>query len=74
MIREVGSLGKLLRARTHFVIVREAAKRFNIMHIWHALPNRRQPKRKDEINKHVHENEKQPLWLHVFVHDAKGQS
>lgn len=44
------------------------------MHIWHALPNRRQPKRKDEINKHVHENEKQPLWLHVFVHNAKGQS
>lgn len=23
------------------------------MHIWHALLNRRQPKRKDEINKHA---------------------
>lgn len=42
VVQELGWLAKLLRILTHFVIVREAAQRsFDIMHIWHALLNRR---------------------------------
>lgn len=42
VVQELCWVGKLLRTPTHFVIVSKAAQRsFDIMHIWHALLNRR---------------------------------